>query len=68
MLDAFRTVQVDLNPPAAPRLVKRDGAVFVALPDARTFSDRVYRKVAKSAGGHVNLFGSSAELETMLTW
>jgi SAM-dependent methyltransferase len=50
------------------RIVKRDGAVFVAVPDARTFSDRVYRKVAKNRGGHVNLFGSSVELEKMLAW
>lgn len=50
------------------RVVKRDGAVFVSVPDARTITDRIYRKVTKNAGGHVNLFGSSAELEKMLGW
>ena len=50
------------------RVVKADGAIFVAVPDARTLSDRVYRKVYRSAGGHVNLFDSSAHLETMLSW
>ena len=50
------------------RVVKTDGAVFVAVPDARTLSDRVYRKVYRSAGGHVNLFDSATHLETMLSW
>lgn len=49
-------------------MVKRDGAVFVSVPDAHTFTDRLYLKVARDRGGHVNLFGSSAELETMLSW
>jgi SAM-dependent methyltransferase len=50
------------------RVVKRGGAAFVAVPDARTLTDRIYRKVFKNAGGHCNLFGSSAELEKMLAW
>jgi SAM-dependent methyltransferase len=50
------------------RVVKRDGAIFAAVPDARTFTDRLYRKVMRNRGGHVNLFGSRAELEKMLAW
>jgi SAM-dependent methyltransferase len=50
------------------RVVRRDGAVFVAVPDATTFSDRVYRKVYRNLGGHVNLFDSATRLERMLAW
>ncbi len=49
------------------RLVKPDGAAFVAVPDASTFSDRLYRKVLIEAGGHVNLFSSEADLAKLLT-
>src|SRR3989442_161106 len=50
------------------RVVKREGAVFVAVPDARTLADRIYRKLYRDRGGHVNLFGSRVELATMLSW
>jgi len=50
------------------RITKRDGAIYVAVPDARTLTDRIYRKVFADAGGHVNLFGSEMELERMLGW
>jgi SAM-dependent methyltransferase len=50
------------------RLVRRDGAIYIAVPDATTFSDRVYRKVLWDCGGHVNLFGSAAELSKALSW
>ena len=50
------------------RVVRRDGAIYVAVPDARTLTDRIYRKVYAGAGGHVNLFGSESELTTMLSW
>jgi methyltransferase family protein len=50
------------------RVVKADGAAFVSVPDATTLSDRIYRKVFRDAGGHLNLFDSSAELEKMLSW
>jgi SAM-dependent methyltransferase len=49
------------------RIVKPEGAAFVAVPDASTFSDRLYRKVLIEAGGHVNLFSSEADLATLLT-
>lgn len=50
------------------RVIKQDGAAFVAVPDASTLTDRIYRKVFRSRGGHVNLFDSSTELEGMLSW
>jgi SAM-dependent methyltransferase len=50
------------------RVTKRDGAACVTVPDATTFTDRLYRKVFRSRGGHVNLFDSARDLEKMLTW
>ncbi|MBI3281951.1 MAG: hypothetical protein HYZ57_19165, partial [Acidobacteria bacterium] len=47
------------------RLVRRDGALFVSVPDAHTFMDRLYRWLFHG-GGHVNLFASAHELEQML--
>jgi SAM-dependent methyltransferase/DNA-directed RNA polymerase subunit RPC12/RpoP len=43
------------------RVVKRSGALFVAAPDARTFTDRLYRWLARG-GGHVNPFTSADAL------
>ena len=43
------------------RVVKRDGALYVAVPDGTTISDRLYRWLA-SGGGHVNFFSSDREL------
>jgi len=50
------------------RVIKREGAVFVAVPDATTLADRLYRKVYRSAGGHVNLFDCPVELAKTLSW
>jgi SAM-dependent methyltransferase len=50
------------------RIVKADGAVYVSVPDATTFSDRLYRRVFRERGGHVNLFASRTELVDMLSW
>ena len=43
------------------RVVKPGGALYVAVPDANTISDRLYRWLARG-GGHVNAFTSAAEL------
>ncbi len=48
--------------------MKSCGAAFVAVPDARTLGDRIYRKVYRDAGGHVNLFDSSEKLAEMVLW
>ena len=37
------------------RVVKPDGALYVAVPDACTLTDRIYRWLARG-GGHVNAF------------
>jgi SAM-dependent methyltransferase len=50
------------------RVIKREGAAFVAVPDGRTLTDRIYRKLFLNVGGHVNLFDSATELEKMLAW
>jgi SAM-dependent methyltransferase len=50
------------------RVVRQDGAVFVSVPDATTIADRLYRKVYRNLGGHVNLFDSAPKLERMLSW
>ena len=52
----------------AGRVVRSTGAAFVAVPDSRTFSDRLYRRVFIDAGGHINAFHSARELAEMLSW
>jgi SAM-dependent methyltransferase len=37
------------------RVIKREGVLYVAVPDATTLTDRVYRWLGKG-GGHVNAF------------
>lgn len=49
------------------RVVKRSGALFVSVPDARTLHDRLYRFVAKG-GGHVNFFTDPQALARSLEW
>lgn len=43
------------------RILKRPGKLYVAVPDSRTLSDRLYRWLARG-GGHVNPFRSPEEL------
>lgn len=43
------------------RVVKPGGALYVSVPDASTFCDRLYRWLAHG-GGHVNPFRSATEL------
>ncbi len=50
------------------RVVKSGGAAYVAVPDARTLTDRLYRKMFLNSGGHVNLFDSARKLEKSLSW
>jgi SAM-dependent methyltransferase len=37
------------------RVVRPDGSLFVAVPDAATFTDKLYRWLARG-GGHINAF------------
>jgi SAM-dependent methyltransferase len=50
------------------RAIRPDGAIYVAVPDAATFSDRLYRQVFRGRGGHVNPFASQSELSETLSW
>jgi SAM-dependent methyltransferase len=43
------------------RVLKPGGSLYVAVPDASTFTDRLYRWLARG-GGHVNPFVSAEEL------
>jgi SAM-dependent methyltransferase len=47
------------------RVLRRDGAFYVAVPDATTLTDRLYRWLARG-GGHVNPFRSPDELATKI--
>jgi len=42
------------------RVVSRSGSLFVSVPDASTFTDQLYRWLARG-GGHVNAFTSPNE-------
>lgn len=37
------------------RVIRSDGALFISVPDASTFTDKLYRWLARG-GGHVNAF------------
>jgi SAM-dependent methyltransferase len=43
------------------RVLRRDGSLYVAVPDASTFSDGLYRWIYHG-GGHINGFRSAAAL------
>jgi SAM-dependent methyltransferase len=43
------------------RVAKPNGSLYVAVPDATTISDRLYRWLARG-GGHVNAFSSAHDL------
>jgi len=40
------------------RVIRPDGALFIAVPDASTLTDKIYRWLARG-GGHVNAFTSA---------
>ena len=43
------------------------GSLFVAVPDASTFSDHLFRWVYQEASGHINPFCSADELAARIT-
>jgi SAM-dependent methyltransferase len=47
------------------RVVKFDGALYVAVPDASTLTDRIYRWLGRG-GGHVNPFRSANEVISLI--
>jgi SAM-dependent methyltransferase len=48
------------------RVVRRDGCLYVAVPDASTVTDRLYRRLFHG-GGHVNAFRSAPELARLIS-
>jgi SAM-dependent methyltransferase len=49
------------------RIIRSDGRIFVAVPDASTFSDRLFRWIYQDASGHVNPFCSADALAADIT-
>ena len=49
------------------RVSRPDGSLFVAVPDASTFSDRLFRFIYQGDSGHVNPFCSADELAADIT-
>jgi hypothetical protein len=48
------------------RVLKPDGVLYVAVPDATTLTDRIYRWLGRG-GGHVNPFRSPEEVAALVT-
>jgi SAM-dependent methyltransferase len=47
------------------RVLESNGALFVAVPDASTFTDKLYRWLSRG-GGHVNAFRSAEETARLI--
>lgn len=47
------------------RILKPDGILYVAVPDATTLTDRIYRWLGRG-GGHVNPFRSAEEVAALI--
>ena len=62
-LEHFEKLDAALN--EWRRILKPNGQIYVAVPDSSTFSDRLYRWLARG-GGHVNGFDSLHRLAARL--
>jgi hypothetical protein len=49
------------------RVLSMEGSLYVAVPDASTFSDRLYRWIYRDASGHINPFCSRDALAADIT-
>ena len=49
------------------RVVRTEASLFVAVPDASTFSDRLFRRVYREDSGHINPFASADALAAEIT-
>ena len=49
------------------RVVRPEGSLYVAVPDASTFSDRLFRWIYGGASGHINPFHSAEGLAADIT-
>jgi SAM-dependent methyltransferase len=58
-LEHFPRLEVALS--EIGRVLKPQGALYIAVPDAGTFTDRIYRWLGRG-GGHVNPFHSPGEV------
>jgi SAM-dependent methyltransferase len=58
-LEHFRELEATLR--EMGRVLRRDGALYIAVPDATTLTDRIYRWMARG-GGHVNAFRSPQDV------
>jgi SAM-dependent methyltransferase len=47
------------------RVVRRDGSLYVAVPDESTLTDRIYRWISQG-GGHVNAFRDAGHLSAQI--
>ncbi len=47
------------------RVIRQSGSLYVAVPDATTLTDRIYRWLGKG-GGHVNAFRSPEEVAALI--
>ena len=50
----------------AGRILKPDGALYIAVPDSTTLTDRIYRWLGRG-GGHVNPFRAPEEVVALVT-
>jgi SAM-dependent methyltransferase len=48
------------------RVIRPPGSLYVAVPDASTFSDRLYRWIARG-GGHVNFFSDENSVARLIS-
>jgi hypothetical protein len=49
------------------RVIRPEGSLYVAVPDASTFSDRLFRWIYRDDSGHVNPFYSADALASDIT-
>lgn len=63
-LEHFDELQAVLH--EVRRVLRPPGALYVAVPDATTLTDRLYRWMARG-GGHVNAFRSRDEVATLVS-
>lgn len=63
-LEHFESLAVSVNEIA--RILDPHGLLYIAVPDASTFTDRVYRWLGRG-GGHVNPFTDAGEVPRMIT-
>jgi SAM-dependent methyltransferase len=54
-------VELDATVREIGRAIRPEGALYVAVPDATTLTDRIYRWLGRG-GGHVNAFRSPADV------